>query len=231
MPHPWEIAADAPRVASSAPAVGQAGRRYAPGVAERRRGRGALVWGAVVLLGVVLGAGSAWLVLSGTVRVSEQRVGPWATDLDRGGEDAGAYQRAVTAAQVLLALSKEEAVYFVATEDDEGEGLTTDCTYRVSGGDLPAEWWSLTLYDGAYLPDNDDEHLSVDATSVELAADGTWSAHLGPSPDPEQDWISTAGADRPNLVLRLYLPEDSVLADPTSVPPPAITRLACGSDR
>lgn len=186
---------------------------------------------AVVALGVLLGAGSAWLVLSGAVRVSEQRVGAWSTDLDRGGADAGPYQRAVTAVQVLLALAKEEAVYFVATDDDDGDRLREDCSYRVTGGDLPATWWSLTLYDGAYLPDNDDEHLSVDATSVELAPDGSWSAYLGPSPDGHADWISTNAADRPNLVLRLYVPEDSVLTDPTTVPVPRITHLACGDDR
>lgn len=183
------------------------------------------------MVGVLLGAGSAWFVLTGVVRVSEERIGAWSTDLDRGGADAGLYQRGVTAVQVLLALAKDEAVYFVATDDDNGDGLRGDCTYRVTGGDLPASWWSLTLYDRAYLPDNEDEHLSVDATSVELADDGAWNAYLGPSPDSQGDWISTNEADRPNLVLRLYLPEESVLADPTTVPVPRITRLACGDDR
>ena len=193
--------------------------------------RGQLIWAAIVVVGVLLGAGSAWLVLSGAVRMSEERVGAWSIDLDRGGEDAGLYQRTVTAVQVLLALAKEEAVYFVATEDDNGDGLRPDCAYLVTGGDLPATWWSLTLYDGSYLPENDDEHLSVDSTSVELAADGAWNAYLGPSPDARGDWISTNEADRLNLVLRLYVPEESVLADPTTVPIPRITRLACGDDR
>jgi hypothetical protein len=183
------------------------------------------------VVGVLVGAGSAWFVLSGAVRVSEDRVGAWSIDLDRAGEDAGLYQRGITAVQVLLALAKEEAVYFVAAADDDGDPLRGDCTYRVTGGDLPATWWSLTLYDGAYLPENDDEHLSVDATSVEVAPDGAWSAYLGTSPDADGDWISTNGADRPNLVLRLYVPEDSVLADPTTVPVPRITRLACGDDQ
>jgi hypothetical protein len=183
------------------------------------------------VVGVLLGAGSAWLVLSGAVRLPEERVGAWSIDLDRGGEEAGLYQRSVNAVQTLLALTKEEAVYFVATEDDNGDVLRGDCAYRVSGGDLPATWWSLTLYDGPYLPENDDEHLSVDATSVELAAGGAWSAYLGPSRDARGDWISTNEVDRPNMVLRLYVPEDPVLADPTTVPVPRITRLACGDDR
>lgn len=183
------------------------------------------------MVGVLLGAGSAWLVLSGAARASEARVGAWSIDLGGGGDDAGPYQRAVTAVQGLLALAEEEAVYFVATDDDAGEGLRDDCVYRVTGGDLPATWWSVTLYDGLYLPENGDEHLSVDATSVEVAADGAWSAYLGPSPDVRGDWISTRGADRPNLVLRLYVPDGSVLADPTTVPVPRITRLACGDHR
>ena len=66
---------------------------------------------------------------------------------------------------------------------------------------------------------------------MDLAAEGEWSAHLGPAPDGHRDWISTNGADRPNLVLRLYLPEASVLADPTTVPVPRISRLGCGDDR
>lgn len=195
------------------------------------RARRALRFAAAVLLGLFLGTGSASLVLSGAVRLSEERVGAWSVDLDRGGQDAGIYQRAVTAVQVLLALAKEEAVYFVAIDDDEGERLRGDCAYRVTGGDLPATWWSLTLYDGPYLPENDDEHLSVDATSVQAAANGAWNAYLGPSPDEHGEWISTQGAGRPNLVLRLYVPEDSVLADPATVPPPRITRLSCGDDR
>ncbi len=198
---------------------------------RRGRLRCVSVWVGMVLAGVLLGVGSVWLVLSGAVRGSEERIGPWAIDLERGGADAGVYQRGVTAAQALLALAKEEAVYLIATEDDEGEGLSEDCSYLVSGGDLPAAWWSLTLYDGVYLPENDDEHLSVDATSVELGPDGAWKAYLGPRPDPRGDWISTDQAGRPNLVLRLYVPQDSVLDDPTTVPMPSVTRLECGEDR
>lgn len=199
-------------------------------MARRQRARQALVWAAVVAVGVLLGAGSAWFVLSGAVRSSEQ-VGAWTVDLDAGSEDAGFYQRGVTAVQGLLALAREEAVYFVATEDSEGQGLRGDCAYEVSGGALPSTWWSLTLYDGSYLPENDDAHLSVDATKVELAADGTWSTHLGPDADGHDNWISTDGADRPNLVLRLYVPEESVLVDPASVPVPRIDRLECGAER
>ena len=197
-------------------------------MARKRRG---LIWAAVVAVGVLIGAGSAWFVLAGGVRVSEEHVGAWSIDPDRGGEAAGLYQRGVTAVQVLLALAKEEAVYFVATDDDDGNGLRGDCTYRVTGGDLPAYWWSLTLYDGAYLPNNDDEHLSVDATSVARANDGAWHAYLAPGPDWPGDWISTNEADRPNLVLRLYVPEESVVTDPTTVPVPRITRLSCRDDR
>jgi hypothetical protein len=183
------------------------------------------------VVGVLLGLGSAWLVLSGTVRGPEESVGAWSDDFVRGGEEAGPSGRSFTPVQGLLALAAEEAVYFVATDDSEGSELRGDCTYRVTGDDLPASWWSLTLYDGAYLPQNDDGHLSVDATGVERAADGWWSAYLAPSPEGRANWISTNGADRPNLLLRLYLPDDSVLDDPSTVPVPRITRLTCGGDR
>ena len=194
--------------------------------------RRVLTWTIVVLIGVGLGVASAWLVLSGAVRSSETHVGAWSVDLERGSEDAGIYQRAVTAVQVLLALAKEEAVYFVATDDDEGDALRPGCTYRVSGSDLPATWWSLTLYDGAYLPDNDNGRLSVDATSVSPETGDAWEVGVGPGVGESTDgWISTDGAERLNLVLRLYVPDGTVLADPRTVPVPVIDRLHCGQGR
>ncbi len=181
------------------------------------------------MLGVVLGLGSALWVLLGRDPGGGTQVGAWTIDLDIGGEQGGPYVRAVTATQGLLAMAQREAVYFVAVADDSGRSLDPDCAYEIAGADLPATWWSITAYDGAYLADNTDDRASVDATSVQRSADGVWTARLASGQASATSWISLRGNDSPNLLLRLYVPEPWVLDDPSGVPVPAVRRLDCGS--
>lgn len=196
------------------------------------RTRRVLGWAGVVLLGLVLGVGSAVAVLGGwLLPPSGQQVGAWTIDVDRGSRDAGPYLRATTAVQALLAMDRREAIYFVATEDDDGRLLDADCVYDLRGADQPAAWWSITLYDGAWLADNSDGHPSLDATSVQREAGPPWAGRLAATPGTGVNWISLRGAERPNLLLRLYVPSAEVLADPAIAPVPRITRVSCGSDR
>lgn len=199
------------------------------GRAARRVSRAKVVlrWTLVVALGLGLGVASALVVLSGRLLSGGTSVGAWSIDLDVGSDQGGPYVRAVTATQGLLAMSQREAVYFVSVADDEGRGLDPDCAYEIAGGDFPATWWSITAYDGSYLADNTDGHPSVDATDVARSDDGTWTARLARRQAGTANWISLAGNESPNLLLRLYVPEQSVLDDPSSVTVPTIQRLDC----
>ena len=67
----------------------------------------------------------------------------WQSDWSIGSESANPYVRARVARNGLLGLRKEEAVYFLKTVDEDGKPLGEACTYRVSGGTLPAGWWSM----------------------------------------------------------------------------------------
>ena len=194
------------------------------------RRRAILTWGLLAALGLALGLGSALWVLLERRPGGGTRVGAWSIDLDVGGEQGGPYVRAITATQGLLAMSQREAVYFLALADDDGRGLDPDCAYEIAGGDFPAAWWSITAYDGSYLAQNADDHPSVDATSIERADDRTWTARLAGRRGSAANWISLQGSSAPNLLLRLYVPEESVLDDPTSVPVPTVRRLGCGAE-
>lgn len=198
----------------------------------KSRVRATARWSLAVLIGLVLGVGVAVLVLTGRVLGSGgEHVGAWNINVDVGSDQGGPYVRAVTATQGLLALSRQEAVYFVALEDDDGRRLAADCSYELSGSDFAATWWSITAYDGAYLAENDDDHPSVDATGVERAPDGSWTARLAPSRGGVTNWLSTADNDSPNLLLRLYVPQESVLDDPSTVDVPTIRRIDCEGER
>jgi hypothetical protein len=185
-----------------------------------------------VLAGLALGLGSAlwgaglWPA-RGNMAFGDVDVGGWRSDFAVGSEAADPYTRARVARHGLLALAKTEAVYFTRAADDSGAPLREACTYKLSGGAMPAGWWSVTLYDAqSMLPANSDGALSIDA---ERAGGGAWQAVIASKrPADEGLWISSRGAGSFDLTLRLYMPEVTLLTDPnTALAPPKIARLAC----
>jgi hypothetical protein len=190
------------------------------------------------VLGLVLGglaglASAAWaagLVGQGAGMGSQIDAGGWRSDWTIGSSAANPWTRARIARHGLLALNKDEAVYFTRARDDAGGALTEGCTYKVSGGAMPAQWWSLTLYDAASrLPGNTDEALSYDLTDAAAAGDASaWSFTV--SPDPAQGgWVSSKSAGKFDLTLRLYKPDAALIAAPeTALAPPGIEKLDCG---
>jgi hypothetical protein len=194
--------------------------------------RRVLAYLAAMVAGCALGLGSA-LALSGlwpgasTLAFGDVDVGGWRSDFAIGSKAADPYTRARVARHGLLALAKSEAVYFTRAVDDAGEPLREDCTYRLSGGAMPAGWWSVTLYDAAsMLPANADAALSIDASR---AGTGAWEAVIAPTrPANAAHWISSRNAGMFDLTLRLYMPKAALLTNPTgALDPPTIARLAC----
>lgn len=194
--------------------------------------RGALRYLIGVVAGSLLGLGSAlWLAglwpAHTNMAFGNVDVGGWRSDFAIGSKAADPYTRARVARHGLLALAKSEAVYFTRTTDETGAPLSDRCHYRLSGGPMPAGWWSVTLYDGqSMLPANTDGALSIDASR---AGKGTWEALIAPQrPDDGTLWISSREAERFDLTLRLYMPSAALLADPnTALDPPRIERISC----
>ncbi|WP_108788400.1 DUF1214 domain-containing protein [Erythrobacter sp. Alg231-14] len=191
----------------------------------------AIVYVLFGLFGLSLGVYTA-LAMSGLLPGDRRstdgiEINGWTGDLAQGSSDASPYLRARIARHGLLALAKTEAIYFIRNTDRDGQPLTEECTYRVSGGPIPAGWWSITLYnEDNFLPDNDDEALSFDATQ---SGGGDWSAIISAaSPAEDGNWISSRNAGKFDLTLRLYMPEDRALTDPEqAIPTPNIARLQC----
>lgn len=187
---------------------------------------------AAILAGSALGLSSA-LWLAGlwpegrNLAFGDVDVGAWRSDFAIGSEAADPYTRARVARYGLLALAKSEAVYFSRSVDDAGVPLREACTYRLSGGAMPAGWWSVTLYDRrSMLPANTDGALSVDASN---AGEGAWEAVIAPvRPDGARHWISSRGAGTFDLTLRLYMPDAVLLATPKSaLSPPKVEQIGC----
>jgi len=194
--------------------------------------RRAALYLACIVSGIALGFGSAlWMAglwpAGRNMAFGDVDVGGWRSDFAIGSKAADPYTRARVARHGLLALAKSEAVYLTRIVDDAGEPLREACTYRLSGGAMPASWWSVTLYDAAsMLPANTDGALSIDA---ERTGKGAWTAVIASTrPSGGEAWISSRGAGRFDLTLRLYIPEARLLANPNAaLVPPRIKRIAC----
>src|SRR5262245_45602411 len=115
------------------------------------------LWAGAVLLGVLIGAGSALWVLSNGGGFVRQHYGAWTLDplIGAGADDP--YGRAIAAHAEPLALRTQEEIVFTRDRDDAGAKLDEACIYVLSGAAQPARWWSVTIYTpNGYLPRNDD---------------------------------------------------------------------------
>jgi len=187
---------------------------------------------ACVLVGSLLGAGSA-LIRSGQNQLGSDTAGTivdgtWKTDFEIGSDSASGALRARVARKGLFALSRSEAVYYTRNVDNQGRDFLAHCTYRLSGGRFPAEWWSVTLYDqDSFLARNRDEAASINMDQV-VESGGAWNALIGSEqPSSGGNWISTNGADTFDLTLRLYRPNLAQLMSGKVTGFPTLERLSC----
>lgn len=193
--------------------------------------------GTAIVAGIVVGAGfgaisalaAAGLLPWSVSRAKTIDIAGWQSDWTIGTEASDPYLRAWVARFGLLALRKSEAVYFISETDKDGLPLTETCHYQVTGGSMPGSWWSVTLYDtSGYLPLNNGDNLSFDATAV--LDNETWAFTIAPETpaDPKARWLSSANAGAFDLTLRIYEPDPAFLDNPTEqLTPPTITRLSC----
>lgn len=195
----------------------------------------ALRFAGAAVLALVLGLASAHLALRAGFAGGEVANGPWRTSFVTGSPDADLHTRARVAVGGLLALAPSETVYFTAERDGEGRPLDARCAYRVAGEELPARWWSLTLY-GAdhFLVANEAGRFSFSQTTLAREPGGAWEVEVSREPrgaNEAPNWLPAGrpGASGPfSLTLRLYNPEPAVYEEPARARLPRIERGACG---
>lgn len=182
---------------------------------------------AAVVAGVALGLGSAWWVLRGVGHFGVA-AGPWRASLLAGSADADAYTRARVALGGLLALNRDETMYYVAATDSDGRALRSRCSYRVAGLPPPGRWWSVTAYaDDFFLFADTQRRYSVNGATAVLDAQGRFALVSGPQAPAgaTEPWLPTPGDRGLLFTLRVYNPAAGLQARPDSLQPPRIERL------
>lgn len=194
--------------------------------------RRVVLFGCSALVGVVIGTASS-IQLSGLLPNSEDLgatidVAGWTSNWTMGTDAADPYTKAWVARNALLALRREEAVYFRAETDNAGRRLTEGCEYTIVGADIPGSWWSVTVYDNdSYLPKNTDGALSIASENLETT--NGWKIRLSSlAPNNNMAWISTRSAGEFDVTLRIYEPSAALINDPEkTLVPPRIERMGC----
>ncbi len=196
--------------------------------------RSALGKGLLALLylgAAAIGVGSAWVVLTQAAGMG-RAAGPWHVSLLAGSADADAHTRARVALGGLLALNREETMYYLAQVDSQGRPLRSRCTYRVSGVPPAARWWSVTAYAGDFYLFPDEAHrYSVNGLNARLDAEGRFALVTAPAEPPAAQragapWLPTPGDRGLVFTLRIYNPGPALVAAPGALVPPLIERLA-----
>lgn len=180
-----------------------------------------------VVVGALLGAAVAAYVILSAEMGSDIQLGPWKSGTDFGSRDASDTTRAIVAVRGLLALPASEARYYTAETDDAGRPLDGRCTYRVSGGAVPAHWWSITLYDEqSYLVSNPEKIYSLASVSLPTEQADRWELLVSPH-KADGHWLPTGGVPQFSLTLRAYLPNEGELKNLTQAQMPSIERQEC----
>jgi len=153
--------------------------------------------------------------------------GPWSTSVSLGDRSAGIYSRASAARHEPLGLRSSEAIYFVAYTDSDGNRLRRGCTYRVSGQDPDARWWSVAAYNNSTLIPNPRHRYSYSMNTVQRKPDGGWMIRFSPR-EQSENWLPSATEDGElKLVLRCYCPSSQLLANPSAAKLPTIVAGVC----
>ena len=186
--------------------------------------------GSAVLVGLALGVGTGGLIIGRLASFSDGSYSGWHGNELTGQVAADIYTRAAIARTGLLALTREETLYFTRYADADGVALNERCTYLLEGTDPPARWWSITLYAADnYLARNGDDAASMDQTRVVRAEDGRFRIRVAAAADGGPNWISSRNAGKFSLTLRLYNPEPGLLEDVHALRPPVIRTMSCAA--
>lgn len=185
------------------------------------------VWLVAIGAGIYAGGESAWLMTGKTSAAAQIHDGQWMTPAKVGDAKAGPYVRASVARTGIWALPPSEVIYYSAETDSEGKALTNACSYVVEGGEVPARWWSITLYRDNFWVANPGDRYSVAKTNIKAQADGTWTINVNRMGEGENAIPMGDKSGHFDLALRLYHPAANVFAERATIKLPVVRRLSC----
>lgn len=192
---------------------------------------------AVLLLSMLIGGGGAIYQLktasSGTdfmIKNGCWRVNP---KMDLKAND---FQRSLVAMVGLFALRESEVLYFIASEDSNGEPLSSQYNYELVGSYPDARYWSYTIYgEDHFLIANEQNVYSYNLDDISYIAKDTLNPEIDSnvrraytinisSNSADENWLPSGDEDQLHILLRLYNPSPSVYNNLAGIALPEIRR-------
>ena len=136
-------------------------------------------------------------------------------------------QRAYIGRIGLLALKESEVMYFVAAQDEDGNPLSSENDYKLSGENFDARYWSYTLY-GAdhFLIPNQKNQFTFNLENVEYS-DSTqtnYDIFISKNEKPG-NWLPSGDEKTMSILLRLYNPAERLYQNKDQLSLPKITKI------
>ncbi|MFW9940131.1 MAG: DUF1214 domain-containing protein [Candidatus Thorarchaeota archaeon] len=138
--------------------------------------------------------------------------GCWLTNRrGEGSKEALRIHRVRIAKYAGFGMNRDEAIYWGAEIDSNGETITYNHRYRVEGTDPDTRWWCLSVNrDGFFIPNQYDRY-SFSKTDVKRETDGSWVIKLSTEEQPG-NWIPLGDqSGNIRMTLRCYNPMPSMI--------------------
>ncbi|WP_417518209.1 DUF1214 domain-containing protein [Minwuia sp.] len=178
-----------------------------------------------ILVGGILGVGSALFAVKTVSDTESPRIGAWQALADPQAAEPNFWLRTAWALSGQFTLRGDTPVHYTAIADDAGDRLKANCTYHLNGPAIGADWWSLAVYGKDHAPVTTAAgRWSVTADDARPDSPARVQIQIGGS-DPGGLWIPTGdGEGTISMTLRVYAP-DALLGDGDLF---SIDRDACG---
>ncbi len=159
----------------------------------------------VLAIGLSLGGASAWYSIKTNHGFGAITAGPWTAWPFAGGASADPYTVAKVARDGTVPLGATEGLAFEARTDSNGEALTRDCDYTITGITPPSKLWTLAAYadNGSQIRPSRGGSSSLHSGKILRFTDGSFRIAVSARPQAG-NWMSLSGNGGFYFVLRAY---------------------------
>ena len=137
------------------------------------------------------------------------------------------YQRALIARVGLFALRESEVLYYALIQDEDGNPLSSDHIYELSGESFDARYWSYTLYgEDDFLIPNPEGRFTLNEENMQFSDSLKRSYRFYLSKEAYgENWIPSGDAQEMSLLLRLYNPSPDIYEHAGEIVLPQIKKI------
>lgn len=185
----------------------------------------------VLMVGVLLGIGSAYLVIEREEPLDSVSADAWRAYPRAGTSEADPYSVAIYTRGGNVPLASGEGLALVAREDSSGRTLDPTCEYRIKGRTPPSRLWTITAVDGhgRLVPTLPGRSNLVSSNLLRLP-DGSFEI-MASRQAQSGNWLPLANqalaSDGLRFVLRLYDAPVTTDGALDTVGVPSIERTGC----